>query len=116
MKSFLLTTAIKLLGGIDGIVELAINWFNDNVLAKIKDKTEFAAYAEDVAAFGFFLDGVMNRHVAWMSDEKRAAFAKTITAVDTLAKSLADCKVERQEIDALIDAVSAAIKAWKEAK
>lgn len=116
MKNWLIKSAINLMGGIDGIVEFALEWFNANVLAKITDKAEFAAYAEDVAAFGFFLDGCLNRHGAWMSDARRAALVSTINAVNELAASLKDAKLEKAEVDAIIDKVVAAIKAWKESK
>lgn len=116
MKNWLLKTAVNLLGGVDGIVEYALKWFNDNVLAKITDKEEFAAYADDVAAFGFFLDGVLNRHAKWMSEGKRTALVTTIGAVNQLANALKDAKVEKAELDAIIDTIVDAINAWKDAK
>lgn len=107
---------IETIGGIDEIVQIALDWFNEKVLAKITDKEEFAAYAEDVAQFGFFLDGVFTRHQKWMSEAKRAALVATINAVNELAAALKDCRLEKSEIDALIDKIVAAIKAWKEIK
>jgi len=103
-------------GGVAGLIEYLLDLFNDQVLAKVKDKEEFAAYAEDVAQFVFFLDGVMNRHTKWMSDAKRAAFSATINAVKELADALKDCKFEASELDAVIEKIKAAIEAWKAAK
>jgi len=107
---------VEMLGGVESLVEWALNWFNENVLAKIKDAEEFAAYAADVEAFATFLDGVFQRHQKWMGDARRAALTATIDAVRELATSLKDCKVEKAELDAIVDKVVAAIKAWKDAK
>lgn len=115
MKKWLIGKCFNLLGGVSGLVEMALEWFNNSVLAKITDKDEFAAYAEDVAAFAFFLDGVLNRHQKWMSEEKRAALVATINAVNELAVALKDAKVEKSELDAIVDRVKAAIDAWTEA-
>ena len=71
MKKLLGKLAFKMIGGLDGVIEMlggpgeiihfALDWFNGSVLSKIKDKEEFAAYAEDVAQFSVFLDGVCAR-------------------------------------------------------
>lgn len=126
MKKLLGKLAFKMIGGLDGIVEMlggpgeiirfALDWFNVSVLSKIKDKEEFAAYAEDVAQFGVFLDGVFTRHAKWMSKVKRAALVETIGAVKELASALKDCKVENSEINAIIAKVAASMEAWKGAK
>lgn len=116
MKTWLAKTALSLMGGISGLVEMIINWFNESVLQKIKDKEEFAAYAEDVSQFAYFLDGVFTRHEKWMSEAKRSALVATINAVRDLAAALKDCKVTKEEIDALIDVITACIEAWKKAK
>ena len=126
MKKLLGKLAFKMIGGLDGVIEMlggpgeiihfALDWFNGSVLSKIKDKDEFAAYAEDVAQFGVFLDGVFTRHAKWMSEAKRAALVETIGAVKELASALKDCKVENSEIDAIIAKVAASMEAWKAAK
>lgn len=126
MKKLLGKLAFKMIGGLDGVIEMlggpgeiihfALDWFNGSVLSKIKDKEEFAAYAEDVAQFGVFLDGVFTRHSKWMSDAKRVALVETIGAVKELASALKDCKVENSEIDSIIAKVAASMEAWKGAK
>ena len=126
MKKLLGKLAFKMIGGLDGVIEMlggpgeiihfALDWFNGSVLSKIKDKEEFAAYAEDVAQFGVFLDGVFARHAKWMSEAKRAALVETIGTVKELAPALKDCKVEKSEIDAIIAKVAASMEAWKGAK
>lgn len=116
MKNWLIKTAINLMGGVEGLVEFVLDWFNANVLAKIKDAEEFAAYASDVECFAEYLDGVFNRHQKWMSEARRSALVATINAVREMAMSLKDCKVEKSELDAIVDKVVAAIKAWKDAK
>jgi len=115
MKNWLIKTAINLMGGVEGLVEFVLDWFNTNVLAKIKDAEEFAAYAVDVELLATYLEGVFLRHEKWMSEGRRAALSATIAAVRELAVSLKDCKVEKAELDAIVDKVVAAIKAWKEA-
>ena len=126
MKKLLGKLAFKMIGGLDGVIEMlggpgeiihfALDWFNGSVLSKIKDKEEFAAYTEDVAQFGVFLDGVFTRHAKWMSEAKRAALVETIGAVKELASALKDCKVENSEIDSIIAKVAASMEAWKGAK
>lgn len=126
MKKLLGKLAFKMIGGLDGVIEMlggpgeiihfALDWFNGSVLSKIKDKEEFAAYAEDVAQFGVFLDGVFARHSKWMSEAKRVALVETIGAVKELASALKDCKVENSEIDSIIAKVVASMEAWKGAK
>ncbi len=103
-------------GGVAGVVEYLLELFNEQVLARIKDKEEFAAYAEDVAAFASFLDGVFGRHEKWMSEEKRAAFTATINAIRELAEALKDANVTPEELDAVVDKVEEAVEAWKKAK
>jgi len=126
MKKLIGKFALKMFGGLDGIVEMlggvssliewAIEWFNEHVLQKIKDKEEFAAYAEDVEQFGFFLDGVFTRHQKWMSEEKRDALVATINAVRELAVALKDAEVSKEEVDAIVDKIVEAVEAWKKAK
>ena len=126
MKKLLGKLAFKMVGGFNGIVEMiggigeiihfAFDWFNCSVLSRIKDKEEFAAYAEDVAQFGIFLDGVVTRHEKWMSETKRSALIATIGSVKELASALKDCKVEKSEIDSIISKVVSSMEAWKEAK
>ena len=126
MKKLLGKLAFKMVGGFNGILEMiggvgeiihfSFDWFNCNVLSRIKDKDEFAAYAEDVEQFGIFLDGVVTRHEKWMSETKRSALIATIGSVKELASALKDCKVEKSEIDSIISKVVSSIEAWKEAK
>lgn len=126
MKKLLGKLAFKMIGGLDGVIEMlggpgeiihfALDWFNGSVLSKIKDKEEFAAYAEDVAQFGVFLDGVFARHSKWMSEAKRVALVETIGVVKELASALKDCKVENSEIDSIIAKVASSMEAWKGAK
>jgi len=116
MKNWLIKTAINLCGGISGLIEYACKWFTENVLSKIKDKDEFAAYADDVDQFGNFLEGCFNRHTKWLTEAKRAAANATIAAIRNLAAALRDCEITKDEIDAFVDAVVKAINAWKEAK
>lgn len=46
----------------------------------------------------------------------KAAAKATLDALNTLATALADGKITQEELDANIDAIEAAIFAWKEAR
>lgn len=107
---------VALFGGVESIVKFLCDWFNERVLAKIKDKEEAANYAKDIQSFGDFLKGVMNRHNKWMSEAKRNAYEAIISTIDELAKALEDNKLEPEEIDTIIDRVKEAIDTWKKVK
>lgn len=112
MKKWLVKKAINLMGGVEGIVEMLLEWFNEKVLQRIKDKDEFAAYAADVEAFATFLDGVFERHTKWMSEARKDALVATINAVRELAAALKDANVTKDELDAIVDKVKEAVDKW----
>lgn len=105
-----------LTGGVPGLVKALLDWFNSNVLSRISDPAEAALYCKDVKDLAFFLRSVLTRHSGWMSESSRNAFVAVIDAIDCLAAALEDCKFTPEELDGLVDAVKAAIDAWKKAR
>jgi len=103
------------LGGVTTLIEWICEYLT-SLLQKIKDKEEFAAYAEDVNQIGAYLEGCFARHQKWLTEAQREAANKTIAAIRNLASALKDCAITKEEIDRLIDDVLAAIEAWKKAK
>lgn len=101
--------------GVTGVLGYLLEVFNEQVLARIEDKDEFAAYAGDVAAVASFLDGVFGRHEKWMGEAKRPAFSATINAIRELADALKDATVTEDELDAVVGKVKDAVEAWKRA-
>ena len=95
------------------VIQYLLNLFNEKVLSKVKPE-ELKKYAGLVIAIAEFGEKVLDLYV--MDEAKRAALAKTVEALRTLADALADGTVTSEELDKVIDAVTACIKAWKDAK
>lgn len=100
-------------GGMTSVIQYLLNLFNEKVLSKVKPE-ELKKYAGLVIAIAEFGEKVLDLYV--MDEAKRAALAKTVEALRTLADALADGTVTSEELDKVIDAVTACIKAWKDAK
>ena len=84
-----------LFGGVAGLIKALLDWFNDRVLSRIKDKETAAKCLADIRDFRVFLGAVFARHTEWMSEARRVA-ADKILAADShgaskeLAESIAD--------------------------
>lgn len=102
-------------GGVAGLVKALLDWFNDRVLSHLNPETA-KLVCNDVMALSIFLKTILDNHSAQMSAAKKIALSATIDAIDCLAKTLADCRLNPEELDAIIDATKAAIDAWKAAK
>ena len=113
-KIKLVITALT--GGVAGIIEYLLDLFNDQVLAKIKDKETGLMYLKDVRSLSTCAKEILENHSAQMSEAKTAAGQKTVDALDELAKALEDFKLEPDELDAIVEKVKAAVEAWKAAK
>lgn len=100
-------------GGMTSVIQYLLNLFNEKVLSKVKPE-ELKKYAGLVIAIAEFGEKVLDLYV--MDEAKRAALAKTVEALRTLADALADGTVTSEELDKVIDAVTVCIKAWKDAK
>ena len=100
-------------GGISSVIQYLLKLVNEKVLAKVNPE-ELKKYAGLVIAIAEFGEKVLDLYV--MDEAKRAALAKTVEALRTLADALADGTVTSEELDKVIDEVSACIKAWKDAK
>lgn len=97
-------------GGWAGLAQYILEAVNAQL--KKLDPTKLAQLAQVIGCIASAL-----RSLAPLLPEKcRNAIVVTIAAVDDAAKALADGKVEPDELDKIIDAVEAAIDAWKEAK
>lgn len=103
-------------GGVAGLVKALLNWFNNKVLSRIKDKETATKYVQDIRDVRFYLCAIFARHTEWMSDERRKAADMTLAAIDALCAALEDWQVTPEELDKLVDAVKAAVDAWKVAK
>lgn len=113
IKKALIEVAITFMGGVDGLVGMAIDWFNSAVLSKIEDKEECAAYCSDVENFALFLDGVFQRHKQWLSDERREALVAIINALREIATALKDAHFSQEEVKAISEKAKLAVAAWK---
>ena len=105
-----------LTGGVAGLIKYAIAWFNEKVLAKIRNKETAAKYLRDIQAFNVFLGVVIENHGDDLTPGKKVALEDTLAATNELAKALEDFKVDETELDAIVDKITAAIDAWKKAK
>lgn len=111
MKKWFAKWVFNLAGGVPGVVEFSLSWFNDDVLSKVNG-AEAAVYCKDVREFGQFLNGVFDRHSEWMSEGRRA-LAKSLTdAVSALAGALEDSKVDAEELDVIVQKVKDCYAAW----
>lgn len=77
------------------------------------DQTKLAQAAQIVKAIASALEILLG---TFLPVKYRDAAQKTLEALNTLALALADGKVTQEELDANIDAIEAAVLAWKEAK
>lgn len=102
-------------GGVAGLVKELLDQLNDKVLSHLNPETA-KLVCNDVIAVNTCLKTILENHSAQMSAAKKAALVATVNAIDELAKALADCRIEPEELDAIIDSVKAAINAWKAAK
>lgn len=89
------------------ILEAVNKW-----LAKL-DQTKLAQAAQIVKSVASALEILLG---TFLPEKYRDAAQKTLEALNTLALALADGKVTQEELDAQIDAIEAAVLAWKEAK
>ena len=105
-----------LTGGVAGLVKAALDWFNAEVLAKVKDKETAAKYLADIRDFRTFLCGVFARHTEWMTDAKRRCADRILAAIDALCAALADFSIAPEELDEIIDRVKEAVDAWRKAR
>lgn len=97
-------------GGWTGLATYILEAVNKQL--KKLDPTKLAQFAQVTGCVASAL-----RALAPLLPEKyRIAVTVTIAAVDDAAKALADGKIEQDELDKVIDAVEAAIVAWKETK
>lgn len=75
------------------------------------DQTKLAEAAQVVKAVASALEILLN---TFLPLKYRNAAQKTLEALNTLAIALADGKITQEELDANIDAIEAAVLAWKE--
>jgi len=104
--------ALKYLtGGIESVIEYLLDLFNE-MISKLpaEEVAKYAQLAKDISVF------VGNLCVLIKDDKKKIAAQATAQCFADLAVALYDSKMTKTELDALIDEVKAAIKAWKEAK
>jgi len=101
-----------LTGGIANVIEYILDLFNEFIKKlPASEVSKYAQVAKDVAVFVQNLANTLITNEA----KKKAALA-TAQAFEELAKALLDCTLTKDELDVIVDAVQAAIKAWKEAK
>ena len=77
------------------------------------DQSKLAQAAQIVKAVASALEILLG---TFLPLKYREAAQKTLEALNTLALALADGKITQEELDAQIDAIEAAVAAWKEAK
>ena len=77
------------------------------------DQSKLAEVAKIVKAIASALAILLN---TFLPEKFRPAAQKTLDALNTLVASLEDGKITQEELDANIDAVEAAVKAWKDIK
>ena len=100
-----------LTGGLASVVEYLLEQFN-GLIAKLpaEDVARYAQLAKDIANFLANLCDLIS------SEPKRNAAKLTADAFADLAAALIDSKITSEELDTIIDAVKAAVAAWKDAK
>lgn len=102
-------------GGVAGLVNALLDWFNDKVLAKL-DKTQSELICKDVLAVLFCLQTILESRKATMRPAFVESFKAVIDAVNELAKALADCQIDSEELDAIVNRVKAAIDIFRNIK
>lgn len=97
-------------GGVAGVVEYVLDAFNE-AAAKLpsEDVAKYAALAGDAAKFVCSCCGLIR------DDAKKRAAQMTAAAFADLASALSDAKLTKDELDAVVASVKAAVAAWKEA-
>lgn len=98
-------------GGWAGLAEYILRAIN-GWLAKL-DKSKLAEAAKIVKAVASALGILLT---TFLPDRYKAAATQTLCALETLAEAMADGNITPEELDANIDAIEAAIEAWKEAR
>jgi len=98
-------------GGIESVIEYLLDLFNE-MIAKLpaEEVAKYAQLAKDVAVF------VSNLCVLIPSEAKKVAAKKTAECFEELAAALIDSKMDKEELDVIIEKAKIAIKAWKDAK
>lgn len=77
------------------------------------DQSKLAEVAKIIKSIASALAILLN---TFLPEKFRVAAQKTLDALNTLAASLEDGKITQEELDDNIDAIEAAVLAWKEVK
>lgn len=102
-----------LTGGIPGLIKYALNVFNEQVLAKIRDLKAAEPYLKDAQSLCTFLGAILENHSADLSESRKDCIVSIMAALEELIKALQDFTVEEEELDQIIQKVNVAIDAWK---
>lgn len=97
-------------GGWASVAEYCLDLLNDKVLSRLapEELKKYAVLAQEIAEL--IRKGV---EIFVKSEAGKKAGTATIDAFTHLAKALEDGKITAEELDAEIEAVKAAIEAWK---
>ena len=109
ISKFKMAWAFLFGGGVSGVVEYVLGVLK-NALASLTDSTK-----EKIQAALNIATRVLAvlKSLAWLIPTKwQTAYGKTIEAVQECVNDLGDLEITKEELDIIIDKVTAAINAW----
>ena len=97
-------------GGVSGVVEYVLDILK-NYLSSLSDTTK--GKIQSALNLALKVISVLEAVKILIPTKWQTAYGRTIAAVNSTASALADLELTKDELDTIIDDLSAAIDAWK---